>query len=180
MRGSMRAWGQVLGIATAQAARNVLASAGVHAAENSSVFLGHLPGRRGARGIRDIGPGTLLVIDEASMMSLPDLLEIVRHAPARGAKVIIAGDHEQLAAVESGGGMMLLARRLGYVQLAEAVRFTAQWERDASLRLRTGDASVLDELPRARPDPRRATPSRRWTTPPACTSPTTWRAATCC
>ena len=145
-----RAWldagmGQVLGIATAQAARNVLASAGVHAAENSSVFLGHLPGRRGARGIRDIGPGTLLVIDEASMMSLPDLLEIVRHAAARGAKVIIAGDHEQLAAVESGGGMMLLARRLGYVQLAEAVRFTAQWERDASLRLRTGDASVLDE-----------------------------------
>ena len=144
-----RAWldagmGQVLGIATAQGARNVLASAGVHAAQNSSVFLGHLPGRRGARGIRDIGPGTLLVIDEASMMSLPDLLEIVRHAARRGAKVIIAGDHEQLAAVESGGGMMLLARRLGYVQLAEAVRFTAQWERDASLRLRTGDASVLD------------------------------------
>ena len=145
-----RAWtragmGQVLGIATAQAARNVLASAGVHAAENSSVFLGHLPGRRGARGIRDIGPGTLLVIDEASMMSMPDLLEIVRHAAGHGAKVIIAGDQEQLAAVESGGGMMLLARRLGYVQLAEAVRFTAQWERDASLRLRTGDASVLDE-----------------------------------
>ena len=145
-----RAWldagmGQVLGIATAQAARNVLASAGVRAAENSSVFLGHLPGRRGARGIRDIGPGTLLVIDEASMMSMPDLLEIVRHAGRRGAKVIIAGDQEQLAAVESGGGMMLLARRLGYVRLAEAVRFTAQWERDASLRLRTGDISVLDE-----------------------------------
>src|ERR1022692_3512157 len=145
-----RAWldagmGQVLGIATAQAARNVLASAGVRAAENSSVFLGHLPGRRGARGIRDIGPGTLLVIDEASMMSMPDLLEIVRHAASHGAKVIIAGDQEQLAAVESGGGMMLLARRLGYVQLAEAVRFTAQWERDASLRLRTGDTSVLDE-----------------------------------
>jgi hypothetical protein len=145
-----RAWldagmGQVLGIATAQAARNVLASAGVHAAENSSVFLGHLPGRRGARGIRDIRPGTLLVIDEVSMMSMPDLLEIVRHAAAHGAKVIIAGDQEQLAAVESGGGMMLLARRLGYVQLAEAVRFTAQWERDASLRLRTGDTSVLDD-----------------------------------
>jgi len=145
-----RAWreagmGQVLGIATAQAARNVLASAGVHAADNSSVFLGHLPGRRGARGIRDIGPGTLLVIDEASMMSMPDLLEIVRHAAARGAKVIIAGDQEQLASVESGGGMMLLARRLGYVQLAEAVRFTAAWEREASLRLRTGEASVLNE-----------------------------------
>ena len=145
-----RAWiaagmGEVLGIATAQAARNVLAAAGVHAAENSSVFLGHLPGRRGARGIRDIGPGTLLVLDEASVMSLPDLAEIVAYAARRGAKVLIAGDQEQLTAVESGGGMMLLARRLGYVQLAEAVRFTAGWERDASLRLRTGEVSVLDE-----------------------------------
>lgn len=41
--------------------------------------------------------------------------------------------------------MMLLARRLGYVQLIEAVRFTAQWERDASLRPRTGDVSALDD-----------------------------------
>jgi hypothetical protein len=55
------------------------------------------------------------------------------------------GDQEQLAAVEGGGGMMLLARRLGFVQLSEQVRFAAAWERAASLRLRAGDASVLDE-----------------------------------
>ena len=41
--------------------------------------------------------------------------------------------------------MMLLADRLGYVQLAEPVRFTAAWERAASLRLRQGDATALDE-----------------------------------
>ena len=35
--------------------------------------------------------------------------------------------------------------RLGYVQLAEPVRFTAAWERGASLRLRQGDATALDE-----------------------------------
>jgi hypothetical protein len=40
--------------------------------------------------------------------------------------------------------MMLLASRLGYVQLAEPVRFTADWERDASLRLRQGDPTALD------------------------------------
>ena len=34
--------------------------------------------------------------------------------------------------------MMLLADRLGYVQLAEPVRFTAAWEGAASLRLRQG------------------------------------------
>ena len=79
------------------------------------------------------------------MMSLPDLTDIVSYAAAHGAKVIISGDQEQLTSVESGGGMMLLARRLGHVQLAEAVRFAYHWEREASLRLRTGDASVLDE-----------------------------------
>ena len=41
--------------------------------------------------------------------------------------------------------MTLLANRLGYVQLAEPVRFTAAWERAASLRLRAGDATALDE-----------------------------------
>jgi hypothetical protein len=40
--------------------------------------------------------------------------------------------------------MMLLAGRLGYVQLAEPVRFTAAWEHTASLRLRRG-ATALDD-----------------------------------
>jgi hypothetical protein len=47
--------------------------------------------------------------------------------------------------VEGGGAMMLLADRLGYVQLAEPVRFAAGWEREASLRLRRGDATALDD-----------------------------------
>src|ERR1019366_9628195 len=63
---------------------------------------------------------------------------------SQGCKVIVAGDQEQLTAVEGGGGMMLLARHLGHVQLAEAVRFQAEWEQRASLRLRAGDVSALD------------------------------------
>ena len=51
--------------------------------------------------------------------------------------------------------MTLLADRLGYVQLAEPVRFTAAWERDASLRLRTGDAIGAGRVRPARPHPRR-------------------------
>jgi hypothetical protein len=64
---------------------------------------------------------------------------------AKGAKVILAGDVSQLQAVENGGGMSLLAARLGYAQLAEPVRFRHAWEQAASLRLRDGDASVLAE-----------------------------------
>lgn len=145
-----RAWiaagkGDVIGLATAQGARNVLSTAGVHLAENTSVFLGHSPGQRGARGIRDLRPGSLIVIDEASMMSVADMGDIIGYAAERGCKVIVAGDQEQLAAVEGGGGMMLLADRMGHVQLAEAVRFSAQWEQEASLRLRRGEVSALAE-----------------------------------
>lgn len=134
---------EVIGLATSQAGRNVLAEAGVPLAENTSVFLGHQPGRRGARGIHDLPAGSLILIDEASMTSAADLADIIGYAAAHGHKVIVCGDHAQLAAVESGGGMQLLAGRLGYVQLAKAVRFGDTWERDASLRLRAGDARVL-------------------------------------
>jgi hypothetical protein len=135
--------GEVYGLTTSQAARNVLRDAGVDLAANTAQFLGHLRGRRGARGASTIRPGTLLLLDEASMMSIADLAAIVQLAAEGDCRVLITGDHEQLAAIEGGGGMMMLARRMGYVQLAEPVRFAQEWERDATLRLRAGDVSVL-------------------------------------
>jgi conjugative relaxase-like TrwC/TraI family protein len=144
-----RAWesaglGRVIGITPSQSARNTLA-AGIPESYNTAQFLGHLPGQRGARGPLAIGPGTLLAIDEASMISGPDLADVISLAEAVGAKVILAGDTSQLQAVENGGGMSLLAAELGYVQLAEPVRFRDRWEQAASLRLRGGDVSVLAE-----------------------------------
>ena len=144
-----RAWaaaglGPVIGITPSQSARNTLAS-GVPVSYNSAQFLGHLPGRRGARGPVAISPGTLLVVDEASMISGPDLADLISYAEARGAKVVLAGDLSQLQAVENGGGMALLASVLGYARLAEPVRFRAAWEQAASLRLRAGDTAVLAE-----------------------------------
>jgi conjugative relaxase-like TrwC/TraI family protein len=136
--------GAVIGTATSQQARNVLAAAGVELAENTSVLLGHLPGRRGARGMRAIAPGSLVVLDESSMTSIADMGDLAAAARTGGFKVVAAGDQEQLAAVEGGGGMSLLASELGYVQLAEAVRFTAAWEQQASLGLRAGQLSALD------------------------------------
>jgi hypothetical protein len=139
--------GPVIGITPSQSARNTLA-AGVPVSYNSAQFLGHLPGRRGARGPIRIGPGTLLVIDEASMLSAPDLAKLIAYAQARGAKIVLAGDTSQLQAVENGGGMSLLASTLGYVRLARPARFRAAWEQQASLRLRDGDIAVLAEYDR--------------------------------
>ena len=142
-----RAWaaaglGPVVGITASQSARNTLA-AGLPVSRNAAQFLGHLPGRRGARGPVETGPAPLLVIDEASTMPGPDLADLISYAQARDGKVILAGDTGQLQAVENGGGMSLLASALGYVRLAEPVRFRSDWEQQASLRLHDGDSTVL-------------------------------------
>ena len=132
-----RAWGgPVFGTATSQNATNELRNAGVRVAANTTRLLADLD---------SIPPGSLIEVDEGSMVSLAHLAALVEHAARNGCKLILAGDQEQLAAVEGGGAMMLLADRLGYVQLAEPVRFAAGWEREASLRLRRGDATALDD-----------------------------------
>src|SRR4029077_7979626 len=112
---------------------------------NCAQFLGHLPGQRGARGPVELRPGDVVLMDEASMVATPDLADVITQAAAACAKVILAGDTQQLQAVENGGGMSLLAGALGYAQLTEPVRFQAAWEQAASLRLRAGDTSVLAE-----------------------------------
>jgi conjugative relaxase-like TrwC/TraI family protein len=134
--------GPVIGITAAQSARNTLA-AGVPVSYNAAQFLGHLPGRRGARGPVETGPGPLLAVDEASTMPGPDLADLIAYAQIHDGKVILAGDTSQLQAVENGGGMSLLADALGYARLAEPARFRAAWEQQASLRLRAGDTTVL-------------------------------------
>ena len=60
----------VVGITPSQSARNTLA-AGVPESYNTAQFLGHLPGQRGARGPLDITEGTLLLVDESSMIPDP-------------------------------------------------------------------------------------------------------------
>jgi conjugative relaxase-like TrwC/TraI family protein len=135
--------GQVIGIANTSAGRNVLREAGIPVAENIAQFLGHLPGQREARSATSLRPGALIVLDEASTAAMPDLAAILRHAARSGAKLIITGDHAQLGAVQAGGGMALLARKLGHAQLTEAVRFRNEWEGLASLAIRAGDVSAL-------------------------------------
>src|SRR5260370_28458980 len=138
-----RAWeengGHVIGVACSQAAANILAKAGIGETWNSARFVGAVD-----RGMQ-VPRGTLFVIDEGSMMSMEHLARLTDLAERTGGKIFLAGDHQQLAAVESGGGMMLAANHLGFSQLSVPVRFREEWERDASLRLRMGDQSVLED-----------------------------------
>ena len=142
--------GPVVALTTSSNARNVLRKEardqGVTlAAYNTAEWLGHTKDGRESRPPVDLEPGTLIELDETSMMSLPDLAAVLRRAASRDVKVMVTGDPMQMRAVEGGGGMDMLARKLGHVQLSEAWRFTHPWEREATLRLREGDKTVLAE-----------------------------------
>ncbi len=63
-------------------------------------------------------------------------------------RVILVGDPRQFSAVGRGGMFGHLVNTHGAVELDQVHRFTHHWERQASLRLRQGDPTVLTEYHR--------------------------------
>jgi len=88
--------------------------------------------------------GDLILIDEASMAPTLDVCDVARVAQEHGALVRLIGDPRQAKAVGAGGALELVARAGDAPELTELHRFSADWEAQASLRLRRGDTSVID------------------------------------
>ncbi|WP_296153611.1 MULTISPECIES: MobF family relaxase [unclassified Pseudonocardia] len=143
--------GRVFGLATSQVATDVLTGEGL-TARNVARWLAtqdRLAASVAEAGVGDDDAGwvlrgsDLVVVDESAMTDTASLAAIHKHVDRVAAKLLLVGDHKQLAAVGAGGGMDLLAGAGARYELAEARRFSAEWERGASLRLRAGDESVL-------------------------------------
>jgi ATP-dependent exoDNAse (exonuclease V) alpha subunit len=79
------------------------------------------------------------------MVASAELAQVVTLAEEAEAKVVLVGDHRQLGAVEAGGLFRLLVAETNAAELTAVRRFSATWEREASLRLRAGDRSVVEE-----------------------------------
>ncbi|MDD7968439.1 MobF family relaxase [Actinomycetospora lemnae] len=143
---------RVFGLAASQVATNVLTAEGLTAC-NVTRWLGsqdRLASRHHGLAVPEdeawrLRAGDLVVVDESAMTDTAALAAIHAHADAAGAKLLLVGDHRQLAAVGAGGGMDLLATSGSRYELTDARRFAAEWERGASLRLRAGDEAVLRE-----------------------------------
>lgn len=94
-------------------------------------------------------PNQLIIIDEASMVSTTNMAELSRQAESAGAKLLIVGDPAQLEAVDAGGFLGHVERHLDHSTLNTIWRFKNEWEKAASLKLRSGDAdhnmAVVDE-----------------------------------
>ena len=137
--------GRVIGLTTSTNASHVLAAEGLTESHNFARFLGRIKDSDQTRGHMPVRRGDLLVVDEASMVSTEDLAAVEEIATRRGAKILLTGDTQQLSAPQAGGVMRLLADEHGYYQLSTVQRFEQAWEREASLRLRAGDAGALAE-----------------------------------
>jgi len=93
--------------------------------------------------------GTTVIVDEAGMLSTPKLAELAGLADYLDWRVVLVGDPLQFSAVGRGGMFQHLidhapdGAAVAHLELVH--RFTAEWEADASLRLRHGDASALDD-----------------------------------
>ena len=92
-----------------------------------------------------LGPGELLVGDEASLAGTFALDRLAAQARGSGAKLLLVGDFAQLGAVGAGGAFsMLVDDRETPPELSEARRFVEAWERQASAELRAGSPAAVD------------------------------------
>lgn len=87
--------------------------------------------------------GTTVIVDEAGMLSTPNLHHLTQLATSEQWRLVLVGDHRQLQSVGRGGlfGEICAANRV--IELERIHRFTHDWEAAASLRLRHGDPRAL-------------------------------------
>jgi len=158
-----RAWtgdgGTVIGLAPSAAAAAVLGGE-LHAPTDTLAKLlhsldqleqddpttGQRAGQRAGRvpgWVQQIGPTSLVVVDEAGMAGTPELARAVEFVVARGGSVRLVGDDCQLAAIGAGGVLRDIAEVAGAVTLSQVVRFTDPAEGAASLALRAGQAAAI-------------------------------------
>lgn len=140
-----------IGVATSQAAADVLADDGVAAVNVARFLQRHEPGPDGLA-TESLPYGCLVIVDEAGMSATDQLDRVRALVEAAHGKIVLTGDDKQLGPVGAGGVLAHLARAHpedepapdGPVfRLAEPRRFREGWEGQASLGLRQGDVAAL-------------------------------------
>lgn len=142
----------VIGLAVSETATRVLSREAAIRAVNTAKLL-HEHNHREAdvrqqqwwRSAYAIPAGSLVILDEASMASRSQVDQLARICAASRSKLVLVGDHEQLASPAAGGLLRLVVDRAGAVELAEIHRFNHPWEQPASLGLRAANPDVLSE-----------------------------------
>ncbi|TCJ89923.1 MobF family relaxase [Nocardia alba] len=93
--------------------------------------------------LTEIGPQTLVILDEAAKTATLTLDSAVSWLLERGASIRAIGDHRQLSSVAAGGVIRDIVAHAGSADLTTVMRFTDLGERAASLAVRDGDPAGL-------------------------------------
>lgn len=83
---------------------------------------------------------TLLIVDEAGLLSSTDTYEILRAVEKAGAKLLLVGDRDQLQAIGGAAGLPLVARAVDHARVSTIVRQHDAWARDAVTAFGQGNA----------------------------------------
>lgn len=85
---------------------------------------------------------TVLIVDEAGLISSEDTHTLLQAVEKSGAKVVLVGDRNQLQAIGGAGGLPLVARAVESASVSTIVRQHEAWARDAVTALGSGDADT--------------------------------------
>ncbi|MBD8526228.1 Ti-type conjugative transfer relaxase TraA [Pseudomarimonas arenosa] len=83
----------------------------------------------------------VLVIDEAGMIGSRQLGRVLKAVEMAGAKVVLLGDHKQLAALEAGAAFRAIEQHVGAAHITEVRRQRHAWARDAGQSLARGSTA---------------------------------------
>lgn len=131
------AGGTVIGTATAKRMADDLGE-GIKA---DSYTLASLLARLDRGGLQ-LDSNSMVMVDEGGQVSTAHLKRLFEHVEKSGARVIITGEDKQLDAVEHGGGLRHLTKKLGCARIKEIRRQSADWARDMVGNMRDGRADL--------------------------------------
>ncbi|MGD1059262.1 MAG: MobF family relaxase, partial [Solirubrobacteraceae bacterium] len=127
---------QVLGTAIAGAtAERLGAEAKMDRSLNTSALLTSVNS-----GHTQLGPDTVVVMDEAGMADTRRLAALVQATAESESKLVLVGDHAQLSPIGAGGLFPELQDRVPTAELSEVHRAHHAWEREAWAQLRAGES----------------------------------------
>ncbi len=81
-----------------------------------------------AKGNVELGPDTVLVVDEAGMLSTRQTLQLARLSEQTGCKLVLVGDTQQQQPIEAGPGMRIVRDRVKGVRIDRIRRQVATLE----------------------------------------------------
>ena len=82
--------------------------------------------------------GSVLVIDEAGMVGLDDMVDIMKMSKERNLKLVLVGDPNQLEAIGKGSPFKHVLDDVGFVPMKEVVRQKDELDRKATVNLAEG------------------------------------------